>query len=686
MNQSKQFEFLSQNINTLKGVGKKIQILLRKKNIEKISDLLWNIPHSFTDRSNLTDLNKLEIGKITTIKVKATKYNIPRIKNLPNKVICKDEKGEIDIIFFNSREGYIKKILPLNQWLIISGKINFFKKKYQIVNPAYIVPISKEEYVKKIIPKYSLTEGMTEKIYRKIIEQVLNQIPNLNEWHNLNILEKFGKNSWKDCVLNLHNPNKNKNLNSNFYERLAYDEILANLIVLSKIRSRIKKNKKNKKVFFNKLSKFLISNFKFTLTSNQIKIIQDINFDLKSDRKMFRLLQGDVGSGKTIVSLIAASNVIESNFQVAMMAPTEILAQQHYDLAKKIFNNTNVKIVNFIGSLKSFKKKEILKDLSNGKINFVIGTHALFQKNVIFKNLGLVIIDEQHKFGVKQRMNLANKGGRNCDVLVMSATPIPRTLILAIYGDMDISKLIEKPSYRKEIVTLSKPESKIDEVLIFLNKQIMNGNKVFWVCPLIEESKNFDYTAAVKQHTYLNKFFSNKVGLIHGSIDQNKKELILKKFLDGVYDILVSTTIIEVGIDFPKANVIVIENSNKFGLSQLHQLRGRVGRGSKESFCILMFKSSLSENAKKRINILKSSNDGFKISEEDMKLRGYGDLLGFKQSGLKNFKLADPIHHEDLFILAEKEIKKIEAKNENLDKYLTLLKLYDRADILNDII
>ena len=685
MNQSKQFEFLSQNINTLKGVGKKIQILLRKKNIEKISDLLWNIPHSFTDRSNLTDLNKLEIGKITTIKVKATKYNIPRIKNLPNKVICKDEKGEIDIIFFNSREGYIKKILPLNQWLIISGKINFFKKKYQIVNPAYIVPISKEEYVKKIIPKYSLTEGMTEKIYRKIIEQVLNQIPNLDEWHNLNILEKFGKNSWKDCVLNLHNPNKNKNLNSNFYERLAYDEILANLIVLSKIRSRIKKNKKNKKVFFNKLSKFLISNFKFTLTSNQIKIIQDINFDLKSDRKMFRLLQGDVGSGKTIVSLIAASNVIESNFQVAMMAPTEILAQQHYDLAKKIFNNTNVKIVNFIGSLKSFKKKEILKDLSNGKINFVIGTHALFQKNVIFKNLGLVIIDEQHKFGVKQRMNLANKGGRNCDVLVMSATPIPRTLILAIYGDMDISKLIEKPSYRKEIVTLSKPESKIDEVLIFLNKQIMNGNKVFWVCPLIEESKNFDYTAAVKQHTYLNKFFSNKVGLIHGSIDQNKKELILKKFLDGVYDILVSTTIIEVGIDFPKANVIVIENSNKFGLSQLHQLRGRVGRGEKQGTCILLYKKNLSENAKKRIRILKSTNDGFKIAEEDMKIRGFGDILGFQQSGLKDFKLADPIHHEKLFKMAEENIKEIENSNQDFKKYNNLLKLYDKAEIINDI-
>ena len=685
MNQSKQFEFLSQNINTLKGVGKKIQILLRKKNIEKISDLLWNIPHSFTDRSNLTDLNKLEIGKITTIKVKATKYNIPRIKNLPNKVICKDEKGEIDIIFFNSREGYIKKILPLNQWLIISGKINFFKKKYQIVNPAYIVPISKEEYVKKIIPKYSLTEGMTEKIYRKIIEQVLNQIPNLNEWHNLNILEKFGKNSWKDCVLNLHNPNKNKNLNSNFYERLAYDEILANLIVLSKIRSRIKKNKKNKKVFFNKLSKFLISNFKFTLTSNQIKIIQDINFDLKSDRKMFRLLQGDVGSGKTIVSLIAASNVIESNFQVAMMAPTEILAQQHYDLAKKIFNNINIKIVNFIGSLKSSKKKEILKDLSNGKINFLIGTHALFQKDVTFKKLGLVIIDEQHKFGVKQRINLSNKGGRNCDILLMSATPIPRTLVQSIYGDMDVSRLIEKPKQRKNIITLSKPEEKIEEIITFIKKQIKKGSQIFWVCPLIEESKKVDYTAAVDKFKFLKEKFYKRIGLIHGSIDKIEKDKILKQFSNNEIDILVSTTVIEVGIDFPNANVIVIENSNKFGLSQLHQLRGRVGRGANQGICILLFKKNLSENAKKRIKILKESNDGFYISEEDMKLRGFGDILGYKQSGIKDFKLADPIKHKDLFEIAEKNIKNIEDNENSFKKYEFLLRLFDKADILNYI-
>ena len=677
-------KFLSQDIGNLKGVGLKIKNLLKNKKIEKISDLLWNLPQSFIDRSNLKNLDALEIGKITTIKVKVVKYNIPRIKNLPNKVICEDKKSQIDIIFFNSREGYIRKILPINHWVVISGKVNFYRKRYQIVNPTYIVPVSKENYVKKIIPKYSLTEGITEKIYRRIIEQVLNKVPNLNEWHDLNILKHFNEISWRESVMNLHNPNKNKDLNSNYYKRLAYDEILANLLVLSKVRNRIKRIRKKAKFFNGDLSKYLISNFSFKLTDNQKKIIEDIIIDLKSENKMFRLLQGDVGSGKTIISLIAASNVIESNYQVALMAPTEILAKQHYDLAKEIFTGTKIKIGFLIGSIKSSNRKKIMNDLSKGKIKLLIGTHALFQKKILFDNLGLIIIDEQHKFGVKQRMNLANKGGDDCDILVMSATPIPRTLMLTVYGDMDVSKLVEKPTYRKQTITLSKPENKIKEVLIFLKKQILMGNQIFWVCPLIEESKNLDYSAAVKQYKFLNRYFLNKVGLIHGNLDHFQKEKILKKFLHESLDILVSTTVIEVGIDFPKANVIVIENSNKFGLSQLHQLRGRIGRGVNQGTCILLYKKNLSENAKKRIRILKSTNDGFKIAEEDMKIRGFGDILGYQQSGIKDFKLADPIHHSELFKLAETNIKEIEKNEQNFIRYEALIKLYDKAEIINE--
>jgi ATP-dependent DNA helicase RecG len=400
---------------------------------------------------------------------------------------------------------------------------------------------------------------------------------------------------------------------------------------------------------------------------------------------MFRLLQGDVGSGKTIVALCAAANTVKSGFQVAVMAPTEILARQHYILAKEIFDkNLNLEI---LSSKSEYKEKKIIREkLENNQIDVIFGTHAIFQKKIIFKKLGLIIIDEQHKFGVNQRKKLSDKGGDNCDVLLMSATPIPRTLTMTIYGDMDLSIIKEKPKSRKEVKTYSKLESKIDEILKFIEKEINNNNQIFWVCPLIEESKKLDHTSAVQKFEFLKKKFPNKVALLHGKTDPEEKEMILKDFLNQKTKILVSTTIIEVGIDFPNANVIIIENANKFGLSQLHQLRGRVGRGEKQSTCILLFKSSLTENAKKRLNILKSSTDGFVISEEDMKLRGFGDILGFKQSGIKIFKLADPVHNEDLFKLAETEIKEMEKSNTSLNKYRTLMKLYDQADVINDIV
>ena len=684
MNQSKTLNFLVQNISSLSGVGEKTKKLLKKKKIEKISDLLWNLPQGYTDRTNIQKLDNLEIGKITTIRVKVIKYNFPRIRNLPNKVVCEDEKGKIDIVFFNSREGYIRKILPIESYVIISGKINYYNKKYQITNPAYVVPLNKEDYVNKIIPKYSLTEGITEKIYRKLIDNVFKNISELNEWHNKDILLKIGNVSWLDSILNIHKNNEN-HLQSNYYRRLAYDEILANLLVLSQARIRVKKLKKTGKKFNEENNQKILKNLSFVLTKNQKDILNEINYDLKSNYKMFRLLQGDVGSGKTIVSLLAASNVIRSNWQVAFMAPTEILAKQHYNLANKIFFSTNINISLLTGKSDFKEKKLIQKNLSCGKIDFLIGTHALFQKNILFKNLGLNIIDEQHKFGVKQRIELSNKGGKNCDILLMSATPIPRTLILAIYGDMDVSKLIEKPSNRKQIITLSKPEEKIYEVLKFIEEEIKSGNQIYWICPLIEESKKLDYAAAVKKYNQLSKKFFNKVGLIHGDLKKNEKDKVLNDFLRKKISILISTTVIEVGIDFPNANVIVIENSNKFGLSQLHQLRGRVGRGTKQATCILLYKKNLSENAKKRIKVLKSSNDGFFIAEEDMKLRGHGDILGYQQSGIKDFKLADPIHHADLFRIAEKNIKLIENDIKNFDKYNHLLKLLDKVDIINKI-
>ena len=682
MTNKSNYEYLLSDLTKLKGVGTKTTALLKKKKINNIFDLLWKLPKSYTDRSHSVKIKDLKIGENQTITIIPQKYSFPRIRNLPNKVTCSDETGEIDCIFFNSYEGYVKKILPLGKEITVSGKIGFFRNKYQLTNPKYISEDSL--LIKQKHNTYSLTDGISEKIYNKIINQIITNLPLLREWHSENILNKFGNVKWNEAIIELHKPENIGKYKKNFYQRLAFDEIFSTFLVNSEIRKKIKKIKKEGKSIDYKKQNNIIKNLKFSLTNDQKRTLEEINLDLSSTNKMFRLLQGDVGSGKTIVSLLAAFNTVNSGFQVAVMAPTEILARQHFNFAKKIFlNQMNVELISGKSDYKT--KKEILKKLANNQIDIIFGTHAIFQKKVFFKNLGLIIIDEQHKFGVNQRKRLSDKGGKNCDVLLMTATPIPRTLTMTLYGDMDLSIIKEKPKSRKPIKTYSKLESKIEDIIKFIKKEIKLGNQIFWVCPLIEESKKLDHSSAVKKFEYLKKIFPNQVSLLHGKTDLEDKEIILDKFLKKEFQILVSTTIIEVGIDFPNANVIIIENANKFGLSQLHQLRGRVGRGNKDSNCILMFKSNLSENAKKRINILKQSNDGFYISEEDMKIRGFGDILGFKQSGIKNFKLADPVQNSDLFLLAEKEIRRIELNNEDIKKFKPLIKLYDRADIINDI-
>ena len=676
------YKYLLSDLSSLKGVGIKTSQLLQRKKINSIFDILWKLPKSYTDRSLSSKIKDLKIDEIQTITIIPQKYSFPRVRNLPNRVLCKDETGEIDCIFFNSYEGYIKKILPIGKEVTISGKVKYFRNKYQLTNPKYISENS--SIIKQKHNNYSLTEGISEKVYNKIIFQIIENLPKIDEWHSKDILKKFNNISWNESIKKLHKPENIGKFKENFYQRLAFDEIFSTFLVNSEIRKKIKKIKKIKKNFNTKKQNEIISKLDFSLTKDQSKTLNEINKDLCSERKMFRLLQGDVGSGKTIVSLLSAFNTINSGFQVAVMAPTEILARQHFLLAKKIFPEY-IKIEILSGKSTYKDKKNISDKLIGKKIDIVFGTHALFQKKVEFKKLGLIIIDEQHKFGVSQRKKLSDKAGKDCDVLLMTATPIPRTLTMTIYGDMDLSIIREKPNIRKPIKTYSKLENKIDDVIKFIKKEINLGNQIFWVCPLIEESKKVDHSSAVKKYEYLQKLFPNQVFLLHGKTTIEQKEIILNKFLKNDFKILVSTTIIEVGIDFPNANVIVIENANKFGLSQLHQLRGRVGRGNKDSSCILMFKSNLSDNAKRRINILKDSNDGFKISEEDMKLRGFGDILGFKQSGIKNFKLADPIHNHNLFILAEKEIKRIENEKENISKFKPLIKLYDRADIINDI-
>ena len=674
-------DFIFEDVNKLKGVGKQLSKYLKQKKIEKIKDVLLNLPYSETDRSKLYKLDELEIGKIQSIKVLVEKLNFPRIRNLPNKITCKDETGKIDIIYFNSREGYLRKIFPINEWIIISGKINYFNGKYQITNPDYVAKLDDKHFVIQNIPKYNLTKGINEKKYRVISDQVIKNIPKIDDWLDKNFIKENNLLSWNESITKLHTSLDAKNNKSKSFRRLVFDEICANFLTLSENRKRIKKKKKAK-IFKDDIQNSIIKKLPFNLTECQKKVLNEINSDLKNQERMFRILQGDVGSGKTIVSLLAIANVIESKYQCALMGPTEILANQHYELAKEIFKNTKFNIDFLSGKTELKKRKEILSNLENGKTNVLFGTHALFQKKINFKNLGLAIIDEQHKFGVKQRSDLAKKGGDSCDVLLMSATPIPRTMMMSLYGDMDVSKINKKPATRKKILTLSKPENKINELYPYIKKQLKDLNQIFWVCPLIEESSFLDYTSAKKKFDILDKKFPGNVALIHGALDKIEKENVLQKFLRKEISILVSTTVIEVGVDFPNANLIIIENANKFGLAQLHQLRGRVGRGDKQASCILLFKEGLSKNAIKRIKILKSSDDGFFIAEEDLRLRGFGDLIGYQQSGIKNFRFADPVIHEDIFKIAEKYIKNIQ-ENINQDKYSFLLKLFDRAEIIN---
>ncbi len=675
--------FLFEDITRLEGIGMKLGKYLKNKKIEKVKDLLFDLPYEIIDRSNVTDLSKLEIGKITTIKVFVEKYNFPRIRGLPNKVICSDKINKINIIFFNSKEGYIRKVLPLNKEVIISGKISFYKNNYQITNPNYIKEEQNKNEIIKVFPKYTLTEGLREKTYRNIIINVLKKLNDKDDWYTNKFLKRNKFNNLQETLLSLHNPSKKIELQSNDYRRLVYDEIFSNLIFLSTSRKVVKVKKKIKNINNADLSNKVLKNFGFELTKGQNDILNEILNDIKSDRRMFRLLQGDVGSGKTILALLTAAKVISSNYQVAFMAPTEILSKQHYNLAINLFSNTNIKIDVLTGKTKNKDKKNILTKLKNGKINLLFGTHALFQNKINFKNLGFIIIDEQHKFGVQQRIKLAKKGGKNCDLLLMSATPIPRTMMLSFFGDMDISRLKEKPKNRKNILTLLKPESKIEELWPLLKKEILIGRQIFWICPLIEDSKKVNFNSVKKKFTQVAKIFPQKVGLIHGSLEINEKKKVLEDFENGKIKILISTTVIEVGIDYPSANIIIIEDSNKFGLSQLHQLRGRVGRGNTDSICILLYKKNLSNNAKKRLKILRSSNDGFLIAEKDMELRGHGDIMGYQQSGIKNFRFADPIQHKDLFLLAEKSVKEINSTN--IKRFENLLKFFDKADIINEL-
>ena len=683
----KNFNFFFNPVSKVKGIGPKIKKLFNEKKIDTNIDLIFNFPYGLIDRTHCPKLNNLEIGKISTIFVKVRKHNFPRIRRLPNTVQCFDETGEINIVFFNSRENYIKEILPINSEVIISGKVNFYKNKYQITNPDYVTSINNEEKVTKIMPTYASLKGISNKTINKIYENIIKEIPDVPEWHRDHIIKNNKWFSFKDSLIQLHNPKKIEDLDKNSltYERISFDEIFSNLLIFAQIKKKIATIYKKPKLFSSDQKLKLIKNLPFTLTKDQETIIKEIDDSLKSDKKMIRLLQGDVGSGKTIISIITGLNVVAAGYQVALMCPTEILATQHLNLIRSLTKGQDINVEILSSGINKKRQIEIKKQLVEGKINFLIGTHSLFQETVSFSNLGLIIIDEQHKFGVRQRINLSDKGGVNCDVLLMSATPIPRTLILSTYGDMDISTLKEKPFKKTTIVTNIIPEKKIPDLINLIKKKIESDQQIYWICPLIEESTKVNLTPVLERFKYITKFFPENVAVMHGNLKNDEKNIVMKSFLEKKFSILISTTVVEVGVDNPNANTIIIENSERFGLAQLHQLRGRVGRGIENGECILVYSKSISENGKKRLKILKESNDGFYISEQDLKLRGFGDIIGYKQSGQKDFIVADPMFHSHLFELAKQETDFYTQANLPIEKFNLLLKFFKKDKILNII-
>ena len=683
----KNFNFFFNPVSKVKGIGPKIKKLFNEKKIDTNIDLIFNFPYGLIDRTHCPKLNNLEIGKISTIFVKVKKHNFPRIRRLPNTVQCYDETGEINIVFFNSRENYIKEILPINGEVIVSGKVNFYKNKYQITNPDYVTSTNNEEKVTKIMPTYASLKGISNKTVNKIYENIIKDIPDVPEWHRDHIIKNNNWLSFKHSLVQLHNPKKIEDLDKNSlaYERISFEKIFSNLLIFAKIKKKIANVYKKPKIFSSDLKLKLIKNLSFTLTKDQETIIKEIDDSLKSNKKMIRLLQGDVGSGKTIISIITGLNVIAAGYQVALMCPTEILATQHLNLIKSLTKEQNINVEILSSGINKKRQIEIKKEVLEGKINFLIGTHSLFQETVSFFNLGLIIIDEQHKFGVKQRISLSDKGGENCDVLLMSATPIPRTLILSTYGDMDISTLKEKPFKKTTIITNIIPENKIPDLINLIKKKIESKQQIYWICPLIEESKKVNLTPVLERFKYLTKYFPENVIVMHGNLKNEEKNIVMKNFLEKKFSILISTTVVEVGVDNPNANMIIIENSERFGLAQLHQLRGRVGRGIENGECILVYSKSISENGKKRLKILKESNDGFYISEQDLKLRGFGDIIGYKQSGQKDFIVADPMYHSHLFELAKQETDFYTQANLSLEKFNVLLKFFKKDKILNII-
>ncbi|MCC7346914.1 MAG: ATP-dependent DNA helicase RecG [Variibacter sp.] len=636
------------SLTALAGVGPKQEQLFRRllgrgEERARVLDLLWHLPASAIDRSRRCTLAETAPGDVATVAVTIDQHRGPPRgrARAPTRVLAHDETGDILLTYFNMPAGYLERLLPVGEPRIVSGTIALWDGMRQMVHPDRVVAPAELATLPLIEPVYPLTEGLWQRQVARAAEGALGKLPTLPEWQDPAWLAARGWPAFADALRALHRPETVADIDpaGPGWSRLAYDELLAGQLALALVRAHVRKPAGRRHAGDGALRARIVAALPYRLTGAQQQAVADISADLAAPERMLRLLQGDVGSGKTVVALLATAAVIESGRQAALMAPTEILARQHLATIAPLAAAVGMRVALLTGRERGRERAGVLAQLAQGELDLVVGTHALFQDDIAFKDLGLAIIDEQHRFGVHQRLALARKG-EAVDVLVLTATPIPRTLVLTYFGDMDVSQLREKPAGRQPIDTRAIPLDRLDEVVEAVGRAIVEGARVYWVCPLVAESEASDLAAAEERFAALQARFGDRVGLVHGQMKGRDKDAAMARFAAGETQVLVATTVIEVGVDVPAATVMVIEHAERFGLAQLHQLRGRVGRGGARSTCLLLYKALLGETAKARLAIMRETEDGFRIAEEDLRLRGEGDVLGTRQSGMPGFRIA----------------------------------------------
>ena len=677
---------------TLTGVGPKLEKLMAKAvgrapEPARVIDLIFHLPSGIIDRRYQPKLNAAEPGRIATVTVNVLSHHAPpRGRRLPYKVLCSDDTAALEVVFFNAHEDHIRRSLPVGSKRILSGRIEAYGGRLQMAHPDYIAAADETGAVPAVEPVYRTTESLPARALGRAVGRALERVPALPEWLDAALAAREHWQDFAAALRSAHAPQAEVDLLplAKPRTRLAYDELLANQLALTLIRERMRARAGRALKGSGRLRHKALAALPFKLTEAQAKVIAEIEADMAQPTRMLRLLQGDVGSGKTVVAMMALLIAVEAGYQGAFMAPTEILARQHMIALEAMANAAGVRLALLTGRERGTTRPATLAALEKGEIDILVGTHALFSEDVRFRDLGLAVVDEQHRFGVHQRMQLQSKG-KPADVLVMTATPIPRTLQLTAYGDMEVSRLTGKLPGRRAVETRVLPAARLSEVIAALKRALGKGARAYWVCPLVDESEKVDLAAVVERAAMLKKTFGPKVGLVHGGMKGAERDAAMEKFRKGETSILAATTVIEVGVDVPEASIMVVEHAERFGLAQLHQLRGRVGRGAARSTCLLLYQPPLTETAKERLAALRRTDDGFVIAEEDLRLRGAGELLGVRQSGVPEFRFADLSVHAGLLAIARDDARLIlhkdpELKSPRGDALRMLLYLFGRDE------